>query len=67
VQQQIAAWRDRNQGALNAKLNALHQDSAALLTQAFSAFLKEVEREAHDNINRTVAAIHRAELEVTNA
>ncbi|WLI90402.1 hypothetical protein Q4S45_04575 [Massilia sp. R2A-15] len=65
LQTDVKIWRDENQDALNLKLQALQSDSAKILSFTFSAFLRDVENEAKERINRAVATVHRDNLEMT--
>lgn len=67
LQDDIKHWRDEHQDALNSKLQSLQSESAKILNHTFSAFLREVEHEAKERINRAVATIHRESLGMTNA
>lgn len=67
VQASVKAWRDHCQEALNAKMQSLHSDSATILNQTFSAFLREVENDAQERIDRSVATMHRQSAGMSNA
>jgi hypothetical protein len=67
IQIDIKHFRETYQEPLNAKLQGLQSDSALILNNHFFEFLKDVESEAQERINRTVAAIHRATVGAVNA
>lgn len=67
VQERIKLFREKYQEPLNGKLHSLQSESASILNQTFSAFLKDVEDDAHERINRAVTVIHRRSMEKTGA
>jgi hypothetical protein len=67
LQDEIRIFYEKNQDALNAKLQSLQSESASILKITFSEFLKEVEIEAKEQIERSVAVIHRKGMESVSA
>lgn len=67
VQDKVKTWRDGCQEALNAKLQSLHSESATILNQTFAAFLRGVEKDAQERIDRSVATLHRQTAGTSNA
>ena len=60
LQDSLKALRERNQDTLNQLLQQHQGDSAQILNSTFSQFLRDVEDEAKERIDRHVHAIHRA-------
>ena len=60
AQNELKNLRERNQDPLNARLQQLQGDAAHVLNSTFTQFLRDVEQEAKDRIDRHVNAIHRA-------
>lgn len=67
VQQQARDLGDKYQAALNAKLNELQRNAAAILNEKFAAFLSSVESEAETVINRQTVSIRTPSATVANA
>lgn len=61
VQNELKALADEQREGLNARLNALQNNSAMVLNQTLSAFLEDVRQEAEDNISRRTPTIHRVQ------
>lgn len=67
IQHEICQFRDQYQDLLNVKLQNLQRDSASILNKSFFEFVKGVESEAQERINRTVTVIHREAIGAVNA
>lgn len=59
VQSELKELASEQRDGLNARLNALQNDSAVLLNQTLSTFLAGVQQDAEDNIARRTPTIHR--------
>lgn len=59
-----SAIRDRYQDRLNTKLNDLQRDAATLLDKTFAEFLRNVERDAEEAINRMTITAQRASFNI---
>lgn len=62
--EQAKAVREKYQQSLNAKLNELQRESAVLLDSSFGEFLRSIDRDAEEAINRMTVAAERASLNV---
>ena len=60
TREEIHSLRDRLQGPLRDKIQAMQGDSATILNQTFGQFLRDIEAEAQGRIDRLTPAIHRA-------
>ena len=58
--QRATALRQKYQEQLNTKINDTQRDAASLLDREFNNFLRSVEREAEDEINRMTPTVQRA-------
>lgn len=61
VQNELKALADEQREGLNARLNALQNNSAVVLNQTLSTFLADIGQEAEDNISRRIPTIHRVQ------
>jgi hypothetical protein len=59
VQNELKNLADVQRDGLNARLNALQNNSAVLLNQTLASFLSAVQQEAETNIARRTPTIHR--------
>lgn len=60
IREEVHSLRDRLQGPLRDRIQTLQGDSATILNQTFSQFLRDIEAEAQDRIDRLTPTIHRA-------
>lgn len=60
AQDEVKSLREEHQNPLNEKLRALQGDAANILNRTIGDFLKEIDAEAQERINRMTPTIHRA-------
>jgi hypothetical protein len=58
-QEELQKLREKNQDLLNSKLQEVQEKAASILNTAFQQFIRDVETEAEDRINRMTPAIDR--------
>ncbi|WP_042876623.1 hypothetical protein [Cupriavidus necator] len=61
VQEELKALGEKHREPLNGKLKALQEDTAEILSNTMAAYLKDVQKEAEDNISRTTHTINRVQ------
>jgi hypothetical protein len=62
VRESVDGMRLKYQEPLRNRMQAFQVDSAAIMTQTFTQFLRNVENEAKEKIDRKNSTIHRAEV-----
>jgi len=61
-QNEVRATQTEHQGLLNAQLESLQKQTSELLNIVFPEFIREVEREAEDAINRQLQTLERVTM-----